>query len=712
MTVVPSLSLSAHLFESYASYKKDTYEVIRWLTRNAEPYMERASLTSVRELRYLADYVILNRVEIPGNLIQTFRRVIQSRKRLTNFYKRGSDQSVLESTETHKYFNDALEEVWKDLNYFYKQSNCLLPKASSDSCIVNLSHDNAFQCLDCISTAVAEERTKDHSPAVLPANFDTIELKRTREKHGPSIEDDPLEELTSIHEYLMVSFRIAVLLPSSRSSQQLDLLTSTVKKSYYSAQKGDIPLEVAALTTDCAYQCGKSLSFVPQKYHFHNPLQLIDRRASLLDDLLGARKRSDSPIFEGEHSIYLENMDSGDLHLIWEELSHFRETLSSRDDLTPPPPCLKCGGASCKPLNEDPMEFMYDASTSHIPPDEREKIDRAFVQSLLRGLYQEVQNCRNLERETPFKVALIEDLEAFIKAGASNSSSCSNCLDLSFGLHLLCETYRSFCQADHIEDGSDFVSSSASTALRTSPGRLPRLHALKLSATLCAAVKGTVKGANAPCNCVSIQGTVLLSLLVDSANIFNHFARRVQFDLLHQAPWIAGRHAVSQLVQVSECGSMLWHFGYFVGTVLHVYNALVQSKLLTPTQLPALEALCDIYKDSLFLGKRPTHNVYSRWQRWTGAKIKPTSHREQIDANTTDRKWHLCAVHDSSHGGNTWSRSFSPKKVSLFTMLASGKSVLDDEVTTCIYLSRQKSRNVSHPILQDIGVRLSPLWDC
>ena len=45
---------------------------------------------------------------------------------------------------------------------------------------------------------------------------------------------------------------------------------------------------------------------------------------------------------------------------------------------------------------------------------------------------------------------------------------------------------------------------------------------------------------------------------------------------------------------------------------------------------------------------------------------------------------------DSSQGGNRWSRSFDPKKISLFSLLAGGASVLDDEVLVWVYLPKEK----------------------
>jgi len=116
--------LPRDLFDVYASYKRGTARVIRWLSRIADSSdgglgVERPYLHSVDELRYFADRIILNDVDVPDGLLRVYRQVLQARKRLTSFYtglpySQGRER---ESTERHAYFNSVFEHVFHDLEH-------------------------------------------------------------------------------------------------------------------------------------------------------------------------------------------------------------------------------------------------------------------------------------------------------------------------------------------------------------------------------------------------------------------------------------------------------------------------------------------------------------------------------------------------------------------------------------------------------------------
>ena len=120
MEATSCVGLGRDFFEIYASYKKATNQVIRWLTRNSGSAIERSCLFSIKELRYLADCIIDSNIKVPIEFLQTFREAIQARKRLTSFYKRSLEGEQSKATETHIYFNEMFEEVYKDLD----QSTC------------------------------------------------------------------------------------------------------------------------------------------------------------------------------------------------------------------------------------------------------------------------------------------------------------------------------------------------------------------------------------------------------------------------------------------------------------------------------------------------------------------------------------------------------------------------------------------------------------
>lgn len=451
------------------------------------------------------------------------------------------------------------------------------------------------------------------------------------------------------------------------------------------------------MTADCAYQCGKSLSSTLLHYRLQNPAELRDRQADLLKNM-GIEKQLDHDQIGHKDLSDIHMLDLDELQFIWQELSRYRETIRSKNCQLSHTRCLKCGIVPHKSIYEDPMQYLGTRKCDQKGMEFDNIIDHQVYSSLFRALNHQIQYTNGHGSRCSQQVPLIDDFRAFITDDDATLPPQVNHNSICFGLYLLKTTFQEFHEQMFVNEKLNLNTAGSICHTKSGMGRLPRLHALKLCSDFSKATKTTLESPNVPCSCMKIHGSMLLTHLADSASIFEGFVRTVNFDLLHQNPWISGTHAARNLARASDCGSMLWHYGYFVGTVLHVYNALTQTKLSESSSMPILEALCDIYKDSLFLGRRSTHNVHSCWQRWTGAKIMPKHHREQIVTDGIEKKWHLCAVHDKSHGGDTESRSFAPKRVSLFSLLAGGKSIFDNNITTCIYLDRQKPRKVSFAI--------------
>ena len=182
------------LFETYASYKKATNHVIRWLTKNTEPGIERTCLASVRELKYFAECIVSSTITVPEDLLRTFRRALTARKRLTAFLGKASDDTRAESTQAHAYFNEVFEEVYHTLRF--KCQCCTLPEQR----VVELHVSNTFECLDVAETTAAP-------PKDSVANHIANKEPRAEGQRGlgaPSIADDALEEVTQLCGYLFV----------------------------------------------------------------------------------------------------------------------------------------------------------------------------------------------------------------------------------------------------------------------------------------------------------------------------------------------------------------------------------------------------------------------------------------------------------------------------------------------------------------------------
>lgn len=151
---------------------------------------------------------------------------------------------------------------------------------------------------------------------------------------------------------------------------------------------------------------------------------------------------------------------------------------------------------------------------------------------------------------------------------------------------------------------------------------------------------------------------------------------------------------IGNLAKASRLGAKAWHHAYYVGTALHVYNTLIQLGAIKTTDFPVIEKLCLIFEETVFLGQRPSRNLLTCFQRWSGGSISFPKGRcrgmhTHGHSNDTSKKWSLKYVRDASQGGNDPKRGFNPMKISIFSLLASSEFFLDDDVLAWVYYSKQ-----------------------
>lgn len=150
---------------------------------------------------------------------------------------------------------------------------------------------------------------------------------------------------------------------------------------------------------------------------------------------------------------------------------------------------------------------------------------------------------------------------------------------------------------------------------------------------------------------------------------------------------------VGNLANASSFGAKAWHHAYYVGTALHIYNTLIQLGSIQSTDFPLIEKLCLTFGDAVFMGQRPSRNLLTSFQRWSGGCISfPKGRCRGIHAhnhsNDTGKKWSLKYVRDVSQGGNDPKRGFNPIKISIFSLLSSADFMLDDDVLAWAYCSK------------------------
>ncbi|KAK1751123.1 hypothetical protein QBC47DRAFT_270796, partial [Echria macrotheca] len=720
------------------SYKRGTARVIRWLSRIADsdggPGVERPYLHSVDELRYFADRIILDGFDVPDELLRVYRQALQARKRLTGFYtglpySHGGER---ESTERHAYFNSVFEHVLHDLEQFRGRKTRLTDyvpgthQPTHQATAVGVSAWVDKNCYECLATT-AEPLPDDTSS---PRGDQRLDICSAR----PSIADeaaetgsmetpiagDGLAEMTHLYTHLLDRHNPPRRAVTDRRPQQLDDLASLVKQTYRDAATGSVPLAVAAMITNCAHDAAKVLGARLQKCHICNPAEFRERFERCRQDM-GTITLTD--VGASTTPSHLGLTKSMGPQLEWQLLRELKKDVKRRR-LAGSGQVCDGGGCLCKDCGKPTVQFPVDdpikilglvddisqcrerqGSNNDSPTDEHDTAARRCLNALLQGMLRTIAQAEPISAKDRLFGAspLLGDVVSFLGC-CEDGPDCPGqpgAWGLSFGLHLLLESYKAFCGADTLDTlGWEDPEAIAAAAKRMfAVARQPRLQSLRFAATVRTHVGQTMQGRNAPCACLTVDGRSVVAQALGLHARLGTFVGTKRFDLLYQAPWVSGQHDLEHLAQAANFGARAWHYGYYVGTVLHVYNALVHAGLLQPSAVPILEALCGVYEATVFLGKRSTRSVLSCWRFWAGSKIRHANHKTAPSALLVPGgrgKFHVCQVPDASQGGDRGSRSFSPAKVSLFSLLAETGSVFDDRVLAWIYLSKEK-RNKYQP---------------
>lgn len=198
---------------------------------------------------------------------------------------------------------------------------------------------------------------------------------------------------------------------------------------------------------------------------------------------------------------------------------------------------------------------------------------------------------------------------------------------------------------------------------------------------------------NAPCGCLRIGSFGVAHLLLTTQVLLHQFIDTKRFDIFYQSPWVSGQHMVENLVRASDFGAKAWHHAYYVGTTLHLYHTLLTLEVIKPADFSLMERLCSLFKATVFLGQRPSRNLLSCYQRWSGGclnfpKGRCNGMHTHDHSNGMGKKWRMKYVKDASQGGNHPNRGYNPMKISLFSLVSSRNFVLDDDVLAWVYCSK------------------------
>lgn len=236
VTASTSTKLPVDLTFAYATYKRGTAKIVKWLTSTASPAFRCCSPQSppspilsrscrspdvglscnhqsltVDVLRALADYIVLNAIIVPEEVLFSFHATLEARDCMTCWYQTvAKNQADEEATNGHIVFNAILRGIYKDLSRSGKSMKRPVATSQAASCDsghcsdVDVACTNSFSCLhmeDSNDFVTLHDKKNTAAPKIQESS-----THRVAEDHVPcTLEDDNLEHLMCLHMYQIVS---------------------------------------------------------------------------------------------------------------------------------------------------------------------------------------------------------------------------------------------------------------------------------------------------------------------------------------------------------------------------------------------------------------------------------------------------------------------------------------------------------------------------
>ncbi|KAK5447950.1 hypothetical protein LTS15_009449 [Exophiala xenobiotica] len=569
-------TLPQDLLDVYLRYKRNTRAILQWLLQHGPEPEKPVKSVTLRELETMARTVRERISSIPDILHFYFRETISDRSKLGKYFLKQSsaatkDQAII----NHEHFTAT--QVSLPVAHIQTTDFCdSLTKVYNDLCLAfplpelpnqRLSELQLSKCRPTLSRnryeglAVEEAGTQDEEDA----NHLTILAQPVSAPIPPTAPDTELPVRLTDDDLGLV-FEIAA------TVQRIQEISSSVEHYWRLAARRTISFPVAAFTTNVA---------------FASLRQLVDEFLQR-ESNLGLAALYDTPFSFNDSKQYADTTKvcSASSTLL-DRLRHIVETLSEYQDGdmdTCDPFCLNCGHGLAKEVQ---TKVIIGTAGS-------KSLSEALIGNMMQLVVFEMLPPGMINRSTP----LYQDLDDLIKNVQINGHPWS----VISGLNILTQSYRVFLR----------------TLKRPNLVSQCRINALKLAQQVSSEISVTLANSvTFPCRCAGTIGQYLHRMQAELQWYVGHNC----WDLVSQAPWVAGNHVLEILDLCNYYGSHLLKYRHFVGAILHSYNCL--TKLGGLEKIPILEQLCAKFCGVLFPGGiLPEANFYACWARCVGARLK------------------------------------------------------------------------------------------
>lgn len=427
----------------------------------------------------------------------------------------------------------------------------------------------------------------------------------------------------------------------------MDAICSAVKSLWEQAGAGQIPIVLASWTSSAALKgVERWLAATTSGLHVSEHRTLISRyvvRLRLLDVTL----RPNSEIAP-KHTPFTAGHG---LHTAWLALEDFKSSRQHDER-------LMCGRlfeipASHITVQKDFLDGPRQTEAEHITMD-----------LMLKTMKQLLGNEDELTRDFTLDInPLLADVKDYIDSDKKSVTT-----SLVFGMQLLVESFKSFLFCDGAVPGIDC--------------RIVALEfALEVNRSLNAIVADE---STTGCRCPSCGGVKLFNHLQLFKLQLDDYVGQKRFDLYYRTPWVAGQHMQEILSLATYYGLSLCERQHYVVAVLHLYNLLVQLKILQD-KIPLLEGLCASLRDSVFLGSHPCRNYHSHFLRCLGGRLD----FHDISGHQ-DQAWRLKMPKAVSTGPPTV--RLVPSQISRFYDIENRRYAIDNGKWTDIYQAKKQPK--------------------
>ncbi|KUI68057.1 hypothetical protein VM1G_03601 [Cytospora mali] len=624
------VTLPTDRYESYMYSKRDTNKVLDWLRINASKKTKQSPFDSnltLKEILHAAKLVVAHRISVPSHIQDAFKRLLRARSKLTDWFRQnethqGNAQSA--STNAHEAFNNTLAEVY---DVMFPQDEVYSGHGNKTRCPSPSDKPTTSYNFYEVLAKIGEDESSDRNLEIHTEH----QQKHNAEKSNSEvpnyiIEGDLLREQCEAISWLL----------------ELDIGCSLVKRWFEKARDNEIPIIIAETLTVSLLSHIMEREMQQMAKKQDGGCKRIMRL--LVEGQQDGRAGSDMPSAIGGQENKARGCRGEPSYCNFRNLSSLfvfctalREFILRKDEpsflTTIQRKPLHCYFDT--PAREAEREEAFRAEHSkvgHLPTRDKAKAHRALMERYVKDYEGCILIFKSLwddhfNNPGPIDISVLQmqnffdciqksephQASSYISTGAFPTTS------IAWYLQVILESAKSFVW----KDGNLNPVSCRIQALRIGQEILGSLEKVLAIDT----VNSFVSNPKVRRHIQSLRETIQAILATP------------QFDLFHQSPIMSGRLNNTLLQFAFSDGlDLLDQMGIF-GTVLHLYKAC-QFVTSGESSIPVLDSLCDIFRESVFMGEFPTRNfeiIYFRFMKIPRKSAKDCDREEGCGYRKLDR---------------------------------------------------------------------------